>query len=148
MYLKTGNQSLAEDADIENTGYKVFYREDLLAVLNGYQGTHPIVTDFRDHIQGFEDDFNSFDNWRHGGGREKWTRAGWEGFYRRLDLPSGPVSGAGLQEAGGVGTGGPGPPGPGRARLAAALTARRPAAASRLASFSPCSRPFTPSPIW
>lgn len=85
LYLKTGNQSLAEDADIARAGYKVFCRRDLLAVLNGYQGTHPIVTDFRDHIQGFEDDFSSFGNWRQGDRREKWTWAGWEGFYRRLE---------------------------------------------------------------
>ena len=85
VYLKTGNQSLAEDAEIEKTGYRVFRREDLLAVLNGYQGMHPIVTDFRDHIQRLEDDFNSFNDWRHGDGRENWTWAGWEGFYRCLE---------------------------------------------------------------
>ena len=41
--------------------------------------------DFREPIQGFEDDFNSFNDWRHGDGRKKWTRAGWEEFYRRLE---------------------------------------------------------------
>ena len=85
LYFKTGNQSLAEDADIEQIGYRVFLREDLLEVLKGYHGTHPIVTDFREHIQKLEDDFNSFCDWRREDAREEWTWAGWEGFYRRLE---------------------------------------------------------------
>ena len=85
VYLKTGNLSLAEEVNVEKAGYKVFHREDLLVVLDGYQGTHPIVTDFRKHVRGLEDDFNSFGDWHQGDDRGTWTRAGWEGLFRRLE---------------------------------------------------------------
>lgn len=85
VYLKTGNQSLASDRKVENTGFKVFRRDDFLAVLDGYRDAHPIVTDFREHLQGLEDDFKSFRDWRRQDERETWSWAGWEGFYRRLE---------------------------------------------------------------
>ena len=85
IYLKTGNQSHAEDRKVEDIGYKVFRREDFLTVLDGYRGTHPVAMDFREHLQRLEDGFNSFSNWRQGQGRQTWSWSGWEGFYRRLE---------------------------------------------------------------
>lgn len=85
IYLKTGNQSLASDREIETTGFKVFRRDDFLKVLTGYPGSHPIVTNFRDHLRKLEDDFKSYDAWREDNDRNAWSWAGWEGFYRRLE---------------------------------------------------------------
>ena len=85
VYLKTGILSLAEQVNIEENGYKVFHREDLLGVLDAYHGTHPIVIDFRKHVRGLEDDFNSFGDWRQGDKRGTWTWAGWEGLFQRLE---------------------------------------------------------------
>ena len=85
IYFKTGNQSLAEDREVEEAGYKVFRREDFLTILSGYQGSHPVVTDFRDYMQMLEDDFQSYKNWRKGHDRQNWSWAGWEGFCRHLE---------------------------------------------------------------
>lgn len=86
VYLTTANQSLAKDRTIQRrTGFEIFRRNDFLEVLNGYQGAHPIVADFRDHLQRLEDDFESYQAWRHGDDRSCWEWAGWEGFYRHLE---------------------------------------------------------------
>lgn len=78
IFLKTGNQSRAEDERIEQaTGFMVFNRRDFLDVLDRYQGDHSVVKDFRAHLQRKEDDFNGF---RHG-----WSWRAWEGLYRHLD---------------------------------------------------------------
>lgn len=86
VYLTTANQSLAKDRTIQReTGFEIFRRNDFLGILNGYQGTHPIVTDFRDHLQRLEDDFESYQAWRNGDDRSCWSWAGWEGFFRHLE---------------------------------------------------------------
>ena len=85
IYLKTGNQSLSSDLRVENAGFRVFRREDFLKVLNDYRGSHPVVTDFREHLQQLEDDFKGFGAWRRVDSRENWSWAAWEGFYRRLE---------------------------------------------------------------
>ena len=85
IYLKTGNQSLADDRKAEKSYFRIFSREDFLTILNGYRHSHPIVTDFRDHLRKAEDDCSSFDAWRQGDDRENWSRAAWEGFCRRLE---------------------------------------------------------------
>ena len=86
VYLTIANQSLAKDHTIQGrTGFEIFRRNNFLEVLNGYQGAHPIVTDFRDHLQRLEDDFESYLTWGNGDDRSFWSWAGWEGFYRRLE---------------------------------------------------------------
>ena len=64
IYLKTGNQSLAADRRIERKGYRVFRREEWLRVLDTYEGNHPILIDFREHLRYWENQFRSFRNWR------------------------------------------------------------------------------------
>ena len=92
IYLTTANQSLAKDRTIQRTtstqetpGFEVFRRNDFLEVLNGYQGTHPIVTDFRDRLLGLENDFRGFEAWTANDPEGAWSWAGWEGFYRHLE---------------------------------------------------------------
>lgn len=84
IYLKTGNQSLADDRRIEQVrNYKVFNRADFLNVLNGYEGRNHILVDFRQHLQGWEDETNSYAEWTRDNERECWHA--WEGLYRHLE---------------------------------------------------------------
>ena len=84
IYLKTGNQSLAADERIEKQGYRVFRRKEWLRVLDAYEGNHPILIDFREHLRCWENQFLSFRNWRKDR-QSKWSRAGWQGFFRCLE---------------------------------------------------------------
>ena len=90
IFLKTGNQSLADDKGIEDSmktgkSYKVFNRKKFLEkVLNDYEGSNSILTDFRARLQKWEDDTNSFNDWREVE-REKWSVKAWQGFYRYLE---------------------------------------------------------------
>ena len=87
IYLKTGNQSRAQHRAIENnTQFRVFTRREFLHVLNIYRGTHPVMTDFREHLQRREDEFNSFKQWKQDADRTGWSRGAWEGFYRHLEI--------------------------------------------------------------
>ena len=84
VYLKTGNQTLADDHRIETeTKYKVFNRTDFLNVLNGYEGRNSILLDFRQHLQEIEDQTNNYTQWTRAAERESWRA--WEGFYRHLE---------------------------------------------------------------
>lgn len=90
IFLKTGNQSRAEEKRIEESvetgkGYKVFNRKEFLEkALNDYKGSNPILTDFRAYLQAWEDDANSFNDWKEGE-RTKWSWNAWQGFFRRLE---------------------------------------------------------------
>lgn len=84
IYLKTGNQSLADDHRIEKIkDYKVFNRGDFLRVLKYYGGHNSILIDFRQHLQRLEDQTNSYTAWTQSGTPDGWFA--WEGFYRRLE---------------------------------------------------------------
>ena len=90
IFLKTGHQSLAEEKRIEESvetgrSYKVFNRKEFLEkVLNDYEGSNPILTDFRAHLQEWEDDTNSFKDWKKKE-RPKWSWNAWQGFFRHLE---------------------------------------------------------------
>ena len=85
IFLKTGTQSIAEDREIEagRYGYKVFRRTDFLRVLNSYGGSHPILVDFREHLQEIEDRTNSYREWPQDHRRGDYLA--WQGFYRRIE---------------------------------------------------------------
>ena len=95
IYLKTGNQSLADDRRIEDAltearicrsqseNYRIFNRADFLDVLNSYEGCDPILVGFRQSLQGLEDNTNSYAEWTQGDRRDCW--GAWEGFYRFLE---------------------------------------------------------------
>ena len=85
IYIKTSNRSLADDRKVEKSYFRLFRREDFLKVLNGCRHSHPVVMDFREHLQRAEDDSRGFDAWRQGDDRGNWSQAAWEGFYRRLE---------------------------------------------------------------
>ena len=83
IFLKTGNQSLANDRRVEKRKFKVFSRTDFLDVLNGYKGHNSILLDFREHLQDLENRTDSYIRWTSRARRESWWA--WEGFYRRLE---------------------------------------------------------------
>ena len=90
IFFKTGNQSLAEEKEIEESvktgrSYKIFNRKEFLEkALNDYEGSNPILTDLRAYLQEWEDDTNSFKDWKEGESTE-WSWKAWEGFFRRLE---------------------------------------------------------------
>ena len=85
IYFKTGNHSIDDERNIEETSeYKVFNRWDFLKVLNSYRGDHPIVKDYREHLQAHEDHTNSFRKWRKDDEENRWWEA-WKGLYRELE---------------------------------------------------------------
>ncbi len=84
VYFKTGNQPVSDDRRIEEIqNYKVFNRQDILAVLDGYTDVNPILMDFRQYLQGLEDQTNSYLDWTLEAKRESWWA--WEGFFRHLE---------------------------------------------------------------
>ena len=96
IYLKTGNQPLSDDyriEEIKNCNYKVFNRADFLDVLNGYKGRNPILVDFRQYLQCWLDETNSYAEWTQDDERKCWNA--WKGLYRRLECELGPGNGWG-----------------------------------------------------
>ena len=86
IFLKTGNQSLYKDCQIElRSKYKVFGRREFLDVLNSYPGDYPIVTDFREYLERFETAFTGYRRWGQNDDRGDWSWGAWEGFFRFLD---------------------------------------------------------------
>lgn len=83
-YLKTGSYQLAERQMVEKAGYRFFDRRDFLGVLKGYRGVNAILVGYRDHLQCWEDDTESYRNWQ-AGGSEQWSWRSWEGFYGYLE---------------------------------------------------------------
>ena len=90
IFFKTGNQSRAEENRIEESvetgrSYKVFNRKEFLEkALNDYKGSNPILLDFKAYLQEWEDDANSFNDWKEGE-RTKWSWNAWQGFFRHLE---------------------------------------------------------------
>lgn len=90
IYLKTGNQSLYEQMRIEKVStqdskpYKVFGREDFLKLMAPFRKAHPIVDDFTDNLNHWEDDTQSYRGWRENGSGKKssWSL---DGFFRELE---------------------------------------------------------------
>ena len=91
IFFKTGNQSKGADDLIEKKHgeagkeYKVFNRKEFLEkVLDHYKGSNPILLDFRAYLQEWEDDTNSFKDWKKKE-RPKWSWNAWQGFFRHLE---------------------------------------------------------------
>lgn len=83
IYLKTGNQSLHDDRGIEDKNYKVFNRRDVLSILNDYKGRDAILMNFRQYLQGWEDETNRYMEWAKDAHHQ--SQLAWEGLYRQLE---------------------------------------------------------------
>ncbi len=78
IYYKTEDQS--DYSIIEDSGYKVFLRDDILQVLNTYTGTNTILLDYRDRLQFISNEVSSYQSLP----INKWNWRSWIGFYLRL----------------------------------------------------------------
>lgn len=90
IFLKTGNQSLCDKLRIEGSTehkYRVFERKDFLKVIKPYHGTHPIISDFHNHLKHKEAATNSYEGWRENGNENEEVNYWWscEGFFRELE---------------------------------------------------------------
>lgn len=89
IFLKTGDQSRRKDCDI-TTGtqgsreYKFFRRSDFLEVLDTYDGDHPIVVDYRNHLREIKRDYESHDGWPEATLSE-WTMGPWRRLFCTLE---------------------------------------------------------------
>ena len=83
IFFKRGNQSLADDEEVEQCGYKTLGRSDLLRILKTYKGDNQILRDFRDYLAEIEEDTEAYRGWSRDERRAD-IRA-WEGLYRRLE---------------------------------------------------------------
>ena len=83
IYLKTGNQSIAADNEVELSGYMVFNRTDFLSILASYNGNNTTVLDYRAYLQSWENRTRSFRQWRETDEYADWHA--WHGLYRELE---------------------------------------------------------------
>jgi len=81
-YVKIENEPRSLEEFIEEEGYDTIYRGQLLDVFNSYTGEHPIVRDYREHLQSIEDKTNAYQTlpvsqWKGG--------YVWQGFFKQLE---------------------------------------------------------------
>lgn len=81
VYLKTGNEPASSLKAIEERGYGVFSRRDVLDILASYSGDDSIVKDFTAHLESLENDTASFRMLP----MAEWPWHAWEGFYMELE---------------------------------------------------------------
>lgn len=78
IYYKTEDQG--DYSEIIDAGYKVFLRDDILQILNGYDGDNSIILDYREHLQYISDAVASYQSLP----IDRWNWYSWIGFYLRL----------------------------------------------------------------
>ena len=81
VYLKTGSQSAADLKKIEEQGFAVFARKDLLSILSEPRVTNQIFVDFREYLQDMEDSECQFATKP----IKEWGDPQWKGFYQDLE---------------------------------------------------------------
>lgn len=80
-YVKTENEPLSIEKNIQAQGYKTINRQNLLDILNKYTGRNPIVIDYRVHLQEIENATNNYKNIP----VINWGWYEWQGFYKELE---------------------------------------------------------------
>ena len=68
-------------ASIEQSGFKVVCRQDILACLNKYNGTDTLLLSYLDHLQKLEDSVMSYKQLP----EKQWGWFAWQGFYKELE---------------------------------------------------------------
>ena len=81
VYLKTGSESNTILEEAKKQGFAVFMRRDFLEILNCSPVNNHIFSDFKERLQGMEDEENQF--------MQKpikdWCDPDWRGFYQALE---------------------------------------------------------------
>lgn len=78
IYYKIEDQG--DYSEIINAGYKTFLRDDILQILNEYDGENSIILDYREHLQSISDNVASYQSLP----IDRWSWYSWIGFYLRL----------------------------------------------------------------
>lgn len=78
IYFKTEDQ--CDYSSIKKNGYHPLLREEIIDILNKYNGANAILLDYRDHLQSITDKVESYKSKEITG----WDRYSWVGFYREL----------------------------------------------------------------
>lgn len=81
IYLKTGNESRHKIKEIENIGYSVITRKDIISILEKELINNDIFTDFLSNLKRIDMSFDSWKNKKIG----KWEWNEWQGFFQALD---------------------------------------------------------------
>jgi len=82
-YVKTGNEPKQILEKVMNAGYRTVLRQDLLDVLNQYDGTHPMIAEYRAYLQDIEDKTQSYKTIP----VKDWDKNSicWQGLYKSLE---------------------------------------------------------------
>lgn len=82
IYLKTGSESSVYLQRIQNKGYKIYSRKNLLDLLNKHKEiTNEIFLDFRDRMEQMEAAMSLFESRT----IDKWDGQCWQGFFQFLE---------------------------------------------------------------
>lgn len=82
IYIKTGNESLADLQKITKKGFSVFDRKSILEILNKYSNIkNNIFSDYLERLSGLEEKNNRFDKLD----ISKWKNTDWQGFYQFIE---------------------------------------------------------------
>lgn len=82
IYYKTEDQACYKDIE-ENNGYKAFRRDEILKVLNGYEGENAILIDYKTHLQSISNLVAEYKT----KAQKNWKWHQWIGFYIELEKP-------------------------------------------------------------
>lgn len=61
-YVKTGNEPASILRQVENAGYRIVLRKDILDCLEAYAGNNVVLNNYREHLRGYEQSTQSFRN--------------------------------------------------------------------------------------
>ena len=80
-YVKTCEEPRSVLARIEQCGYKVVCRQDILECLNDYNGTDTLLVSYRNHLQKLDNSVMSYKYLP----EKQWDWYAWQGFYKELE---------------------------------------------------------------
>ena len=80
-YVKTENEPKSILKKVEDAGYRVVLRKDILDCLNAYNGTNSILCSYRERLNWLEEDTQGFKTLSVG----DWSGNAWKGFYTELE---------------------------------------------------------------
>lgn len=81
VYFKTGLESERTRSGIEEKGYTVICRDQLLAIFSKYSSNNAIYADYVAYLQSLEEEAEAF----HSLPYPEWDWETWHGFYRFMD---------------------------------------------------------------
>ncbi len=82
VYVKTGNEPKSILQQVQNAGYGIVLRKDILDCLDAYSGDNVVLCNYREHLRAHELATQSFRTMS----VHEWGWNAWEGFYKELEL--------------------------------------------------------------